>query len=397
MTKKILSVLVLMGAGQLFAQDNLINALANNQGKDVQKYYQIKPIFALGVTDVKDQGHSGTCWSYTGASFLESEMMKKKKQPVDLSEIYTARKVYLEKAINYLRMHGALTWGDGGELHDIINIYRKYGAVPQSVYTGLINGATVNNFNEMQKDLEGYLKGIVESEKVPADWKQIFEQKMDTYLGAVPKTFLYNGKMYDPKSFAKEVVGLEDEKYIEMLSVEHKPKYQNTLMAVPDNWSYDYAFNVNMEDLIRTIDYALKKGYTVGWEADVSEKFFSWQNGLAIVPEKDFESLSPAEQENYYHTYWKEKTITPQLRQEAFDNYQTLDDHSMHIVGLAKDQTGKEYYIVKNSWGTENDNKGYLYASKDYVRYKTIAILVNQKGAPKDLVKKFKKAPYTSL
>ena len=397
MTKKILSVLVLMGAGQLFAQDNLINALANNQGKDVQKYYQIKPIFALGVTDVKDQGHSGTCWSYTGASFLESEMMKKKKQPVDLSEIYTARKVYLEKAINYLRMHGALTWGDGGELHDIINIYRKYGAVPQSVYTGLINGATVNNFNEMQKDLEGYLKGIVESEKVPADWKEVFEQKMDTYLGAVPKTFLYNGKMYDPKSFAKEVVGLEDEKYIEMLSVEHKPKYQNTLMAVPDNWSYDYAFNVNMEDLIRTIDYALKKGYTVGWEADVSEKFFSWQNGLAIVPEKDFESLSPAEQENYYHTYWKEKTITPQLRQEAFDNYQTLDDHSMHIVGLAKDQTGKEYYIVKNSWGTENDNKGYLYASKDYVRYKTIAILVNQKGAPKDLVKKFKKAPYTSL
>ena len=397
MTKKILSVLVLMGAGQLFAQDNLINALANNQGKDVQKYYQIKPIFALGVTDVKDQGHSGTCWSYTGASFLESEMMKKKKQPVDLSEIYTARKVYLEKAINYLRMHGALTWGDGGELHDIINIYRKYGAVPQSIYTGLINGATVNNFNEMQKDLEGYLKGIVESEKVPADWKQVFEQKMDTYLGAVPKTFMYNGKMYDPKSFAKEVVGLDDEKYIEMLSVEHKPKYQNTLMAVPDNWSYDYAFNVNMEDLIRTIDYALKKGYTVGWEADVSEKFFSWQNGLAIVPEKDFESLSPAEQENYYHTYWKEKTITPQLRQEAFDNYQTLDDHSMHIVGLAKDQTGKEYYIVKNSWGTENDNKGYLYASKDYVRYKTIAILVNQKGAPKDLVKKFKKAPYTSL
>ena len=203
MTKKILSVLVLMGAGQLFAQDNLINALANNQGKDVQKYYQIKPIFALGVTDVKDQGHSGTCWSYTGASFLESEMMKKGKQPVDLSEIYTARKVYLEKAINYLRMHGALTWGDGGELHDVINIYRKYGAVPQSVYSGLINGATVNNFDKMQKDLEGYLKEIVESEKVPANWKEVFEQKMDTYLGAVPKTFLYNGKMYDPQSFAK--------------------------------------------------------------------------------------------------------------------------------------------------------------------------------------------------
>ena len=396
MTKKILSVLVLMGAGQLFAQDNLINALANNQGKDVQKYYQIKPIFALGVTDVKDQGHSGTCWSYTGASFLESEMMKKKKQPVDLSEIYTARKVYLEKAINYLRMHGALTWGDGGELHDIINIYRKYGAVPQSVYTGLINGATVNNFNEMQKDLEGYLKGIVESEKVPADWKQIFEQKMDTYLGAVPKTFLYNGKMYDPKSFAKEVVGLEDEKYIEMLSVEHKPKYQNTLMAVPDNWSYDYAFNVSMEDIVRTIDYALSKGYTVAWAADVSEKYFSWKNGLALVPEKDYKDLTEAEQKDYFHVYWNEKEITPALRQQGFDNYETTDDHAMHIVGLAKDQKGREYYIVKNSWGADNDNKGYLYVSKNYVRYKTMSILVNQKGIPKDLLKKYKKAGYVS-
>ena len=396
MTKKILSVLVLMGAGQLFAQDNLINALANNQGKDVQKYYQIKPIFALGVTDVKDQGHSGTCWSYTGASFLESEMMKKGKQPVDLSEIYTARKVYLEKAINYLRMHGALTWGDGGELHDIINIYRKYGAVPQSIYTGLINGATVNNFNEMQKDLEGYLKGIVESEKVPADWKEVFEQKMDTYLGAVPKTFLYNGKMYDPKSFAKEVVGLEDEKYIEMLSVEHKPKYQNTLMAVPDNWSYDYAFNVSMEDIVRTIDYALGKGYTVAWAADVSEKYFSWKNGLALVPEKDYKDLTEAEQKDYFHVYWNEKEITPALRQQGFDNYETTDDHAMHIVGLAKDQKGREYYIVKNSWGADNDNKGYLYVSKNYVRYKTMSILVNQKGTPKDLLKKYKKAGYVS-
>ena len=396
MTKKILSVLVLMGAGQLFAQDNLINALANNQGKDVQKYYQIKPIFALGVTDVKDQGHSGPCWSYTGASFLESEMMKKKKQPVDLSEIYTARKVYLEKAINYLRMHGALTWGDGGELHDIINIYRKYGAVPQSIYTGLINGATVNNFNEMQKDLEGYLKGIVESEKVPADWKEVFEQKLDTYLGAVPKTFLYNGKMYDPKSFAKEVVGLEDEKYIEMLSVEHKPKYQNTLMAVPDNWSYDYAFNVNMEDIIRTIDYALSKGYTVAWAADVSEKYFSWKNGLALVPEKDYKDLTEAEQKDYFHVYWNEKEITPALRQQGFDNYETTDDHAMHIVGLAKDQKGREYYIVKNSWGADNDNKGYLYVSKNYVRYKTMSILVNEKGTPKDLLKKYKKAGYIS-
>ena len=210
MREKILSVLALMSISQAFAQDNLINALANNQGKDVQKYYQIKPVFAVGVTDVKDQGHSGTCWSYAGSSFLESEMIKKKKQPVDLAEIYTARKVYLEKAINYLRMHGALTWADGGEMHDVINMYRKYGAVPQSAYTGLINGATKNNFKEMQKDLEAYLKEIVASEKVPANWKEVFEQKMDSYLGAVPKTFMYNGKMYTPETFGKDVVGLHE-------------------------------------------------------------------------------------------------------------------------------------------------------------------------------------------
>ncbi|EGD33851.1 MULTISPECIES: aminopeptidase C [unclassified Capnocytophaga] len=396
MRKKILSVLILMSVGQAFAQDNLINALANNQGKNVQKYYQIKPVFAIGVTDVKDQGHSGTCWSYAGSSFLESEMMKKKKQPVDLAEIYTARKTYLEKAINYLRMHGALTWGDGGELHDVINIYRKYGAVPQSAYSGLINGATKNDFKEMQKDLESYLKEIVTSEKVPANWKEVFEQKMDSYIGAVPKTFMYNGKMYTPETFAKEVVGLEDEKYIEMLSVENKPKYQNVFMAVPDNWSFDYAFNVNMEDFITTIDYALSKGYTVGWAADVSEKSFSWRNGLALVPEKDYKDLSEAEQKEYFHTYWNEKEITPAMRQKAFDNYENTDDHAMQIVGLAKDQKGREYYIVKNSWGTSNDNKGYLYVSKNYVRYKTMAILVNQKGTPKSLLKKFKKASFVS-
>ena len=240
----------------------------------------------------------------------------------------------------------------------------------------------------MQKDLEGYLKDIVASEKVPANWKEVFEQKLDTYLGAVPKTFMYNGKMYDPQSFAKEVVGLQDEKYIEMLSVEHKPKYQNTLMAVPDNWSYDYAFNVNMEDIIRTIDYALSKGYTVAWAADVSEKYFSWKNGLAVVPEKDYKDLSAQEQKDYFHVYWNEKTITPEMRQKAFDNYETTDDHAMHIVGLAKDQNGREYYIVKNSWGTNNDNQGYLYVSKNYVRYKTMAIMLNLKGTPKRLGKK---------
>ena len=391
MIKKIFSALILISMGQAFAQENLINALANNKGKDIQKYYQITPILALDATEVKNQGWSGTCWSYAGSSFLESESLKKKKQPIDLAEIYTARKIYLDKAINYVRMHGALNWGDGGEPHDVINSYRKYGAIPQSAYSGLINGATYNNFDEMQKDLTPYLKELVKMKKLPDNWKEVFEQKMDSYLGAVPQTFIYNGKMYNPYTFAKEVVGLEDEKYIEMISVEDKPKYQNTLMAVPDNWSYDYAFNVNMEDFITTIDYALSKGYTVGWEADVSEKFFSWQNGLAIIPEKDFDSLTTEEQNNYYHTYWKEKEITPELRQKAFDNYETTDDHGMHIIGLVKDQKGREYYIVKNSWGTRNDYQGYLYVTKAFVQFKTTAIMLHKGGVPAEILKNWKK------
>ncbi len=396
MIKRFFSVLVLLSAGQAFAQENLINALANNKGKDIQKYYQITPVLALDATDVKNQGWSGTCWSYAGSSFLESEALKKKKKPVDLAEIYTARKIYLDKAINYVRMQGALNWGDGGEPHDVINSYRRYGVLPQSAYTGLINGATYNNFDEMQKDLKPYLEELVKMKKLPDNWKEVFEKKMDAYLGEVPKTFMYNGKMYDAHSFAKEYVGLEDEKYIEMISVEDKPKYHNVLMAVPDNWSYDYAFNVNMEDIVRTIDYALSKGYTVAWAADVSEKYFSWKNGLALVPEKDYNDLTEAEQKDYFHVYWNEKEITPALRQQGFDNYETTDDHAMHIVGLAKDQKGREYYIVKNSWGADNDNKGYLYVSKNYVRYKTMSILVNQKGTPKDLLKKYKKAGYVS-
>ena len=172
MIKRFFSVLVLISTGQAFAQENLINALASNKGADIQKYYQIKPVLALDATDVKNQGWSGTCWSYAGSSFLESEALKKKKKPVDLAEIYTARKIYLDKAINYVRMQGALNWGDGGEPHDVINSYRRYGVLPQSAYTGLINGATYNNFDEMQKDLKPYLEELVKMKKLPDNWKR---------------------------------------------------------------------------------------------------------------------------------------------------------------------------------------------------------------------------------
>ena len=390
--KKIITLSLLGVFLQVSAQDNLINAVSGNRGMMTDKVYQFTDIINLESTGVKNQGKSGTCWSYAMSSFLESEMAKNKKQPVDLAEIFIARHSYFDKAVNYVRMHGNVEWGDGGQLHDVTNAYKKYGIVPQYVYTGLLNGATMNNFEEMQKELKPYLDELIKMKRLPDNWRDEFNAKLDKYLGVVPETFIYNGVQYTPKSFAEQVVGLDKENYVEMVSYEDQPKYKNVFVAVPDNWSFDYAFNINMDDFITVIDHALKKGYTVGWATDVSEKYFSWYNGLAFVPEKSFEQMTPEEQKTRFDVYWEEKVITPEERQKAFDNYETTDDHGMHIIGLVKDQKGREYYIVKNSWGINNTRKGYLYVTKNFVKYKTTSILVNQKALPKNILKAYKKA-----
>lgn len=389
--KKLFLSIILVASSVVTAQDNLINALEGNRTTNAQ--FQFTPVINLEATSVKNQGSSGTCWSYTGASFLESEMIRMGKQPVDLAEIFTARNTYIEKAKQYVRLHGNLDYGDGGELHDIINMYAKYGAVPQNVYTGLNYGTTINNFNEMQSALKGFLEGLVKREKIKKltpNWEKAFTAALDAYLGEVPESFFYNNKRYTPQTFAKEVVGINPADYIEMLSYEHEPKYQNVLMAVPDNWSFDWAFNVEMTDFTKVIDNALKKGYSVMWAADVSEKYFSWRNGVAFVPEKEWDEMTPFEQRTLFGVPpTSERVITPEMRQTAFDNYETTDDHAMHIVGIAKDQNGREYYIVKNSWGVSNDYKGYLYVTKAYVTFKTTAIMLHKGGVPADILKKY--------
>ncbi|CAI9428649.1 Aminopeptidase [Candidatus Ornithobacterium hominis] len=391
--KKILLTLAMSTLTYGIAQDNLISAVAQNQTENAG--FVFTPVINLERMEVKDQGSSGTCWSYAGASFLESEMVRMGKPPVDLSEIFTARNTYVEKAKQYVRMHGNLDYGDGGELHDIINIYAKYGIVPQYIYSGLNYGTERNDFEEMQSALKGFLEGLVKREqikKLTPNWESAFKAALDAYLGKVPETFMYNNKKYSPKSFAKEVVGINPDDYIEMLSYEHEPKYTNVFMAVPDNWSFDHAYNVEMTDFVKTIDNALKKGYTVAWAADVSEPYFSWRNGVAYVPEQNTDKLSQEERSNLFRNPpTKEREITPAMRQLAFDNYETTDDHAMHIVGLAKDQNGREYYIVKNSWGVNNDYDGYLYVTKAYVAYKTTAILLNKGGVPPSILKNYRK------
>jgi bleomycin hydrolase len=389
--KKILFVL-LTTSTSLFAQDNLVNSLKANQSDSVKAKFQFTTILNLENSPVKNQGSSGTCWSYSGNSFLESEMIKTGKPMVDISEIYTARCAYIERAKNYVRMHGNIGWGDGAELHDVVNIYKKYGAMPYEAYTGLNYGTTKNKFGEMQAALEGFLKGIVENKngKLTKNWMPAFIAALDTYLGKVPETFMYNNKQYTPLTFASEVVGLDANNYLELSSFTYAPYYEPTLLMVPDNWSLQRVYNIPLEEMTSLVDNALAKGHTVAWATDVSEKGFSWKNGVAIVPEKEFEDMDDAEKKVMFDGPKNEKTITPQVREDAFDDYTTTDDHGMHIVGLAKDQNGKEYYMVKNSWGDKNDYKGYLYVSKAFFQYKTTAVLVNQVAIPTATLRKLK-------
>lgn len=369
------------------AQDDLVKKLETNKSDSAKKKFTFTEVINLEKTSVKNQGSSGTCWSYSTNSFLESEMIRMGKDPVDLAEIFTARCVYLEKADYYVKLHGGLSWGDGGECHDVINMYAKYGAMPQSAYTGLHYGTTKNKFGEMQAMLKGMLDGVVSNpnKKLTPNWKKAFQAVLDTYLGEVPEKFTWEGKEYTPRTFADEVVGINPKDYIELASFTDKPYYQKTLFLVPDNWSFDKVYNIKMKEITKTIDNALQKGYTVAWAADVSEKYFSWKNGVAFVPEKDWDDMEEEEQKKVFDGPKSDREITAKMRQEALDNYETTDDHGMHIVGTAKDQSGKEYYIVKNSWGEKNDYKGYIYVSKPYVLYKTTAILLHKGAIPSEL------------
>lgn len=369
-----------------FAQDNLVNSLKNNQSANSANSFTFTPVINAEATSVKNQKSSGTCWSYSTNSFLESEMIRMGKKPVDLADLFTARNAYVEKGINYVRMHGALTLGDGGACHDVTNMFAKYGALPQEVYNGNDYGSPGSS-DKMNKLTEAILKKAVTGKFDPT-WKARYIATIDSCMGAVPEKFTYEGKEYTPKTFAKEVVGINPADYVELSSFTTSPYYEKAVLMVPDNWSFDQVYNVQMNDITNIIDHALKNGFTVAWATDVSEKGFSWKNGVAYVPQNDFDSMSAEEKRAMFNGPKPEKEITVELRQAAFDDYETTDDHGMQITGMAKDQAGKEYYIVKNSWGATNDYKGYLYVTKNFVKYKTTAFLLHKNGIPSDLRKK---------
>jgi bleomycin hydrolase len=372
----------------LFAQDELIKKVSGNVSSTSK--FVFKEVIDLENTSVKNQGSAGTCWSYSGNSFLESEMIRMGKKPVDLAEIYSARQVYLSKARNYILFNANLGLGDGGETHDVINMLRKYGAMPQTAYTYEDYGKGAVKSSEFQEQFKAILDAYIKNEdpKKGTSWVADINNYMDEKLGKMPETFTYEGKQYTPKTFAKEVVGINPDDYVEFSSYKDSPYYEKMVFPVPDNWSYEMVYNVPMTELTDIIDHALAKGYTIAWSSDVSEPYFSWKNGVAHVPDMDLNDITPEQKKQIFDGPLSEKKVTEDLRLEGLYSLNTTDDHAMQIVGLAKDQNGKEYYKVKNSWGVTNDYKGYLYVSKAFVQLKSTGILLNKDAIPKNIKNK---------
>lgn len=369
--------------------------------------YQFSEQKELPTTSVKDQYRSGTCWAFSGIAMLESEMLRIGKPDVDLSEMFIVWHTYSEKSTKNVRLHGKLNFSAGGAFHDVTNMIKRYGIVPECIYDGLNYGEEKHVHGEMDIMLEKQVKSIIENKnkKLSTVWHDAINSTLDSYLGELPDTFTYEGKEYTPISFAQKYVGLNMDDYVEITSYTHHPFYSKFILEVPDNWSWNEVYNVPMTEMERIIDNSIAAGYTVAWAADISEKGFSTsKKGVAIIPTIDLATMDDAEISKWEDLSEKEKNekiygqegpctekeITQEMRQIDFDNYQTTDDHGMLIVGTSQDQQGTAYYKVKNSWGKYNEYDGFFYVSKPYVRYKTMSIMVNKNAIPKDIRKKLK-------
>ena len=315
-------------------------------------------------------------------------MRIKKIKDIKLSEMFVVRKTYPLKAENYVRMHGAAQFGEGGEPTDVVFCWKNFGMVPREIYNGNLNETTGYNHTEMDSALLSQVKTISKKDKInPAEWQQEFANTLDKYMGKAPETFTYKGKEYTPKTYAAEL-GINPDDYVFLSSFTHHPFYKPFVLEVPDNWAWKQYQNVPLNELMAIIDNALTNGYGVDWEADVSEPYFRFQDGLALVPE-NWAAMNAEEKNKCFMSPCKQQNITQDIRQAAFDNYETQDDHGMHIIGLAKDQNGNKYYLIKNSWGTKrNACDGYFYASEQYVKLKTINITVHKTAIPADVAKK---------
>lgn len=382
---------------------------ANAKGKKQPKVDPNKPVFTIvkenPITSVKDQNRSGTCWAYSTLSYFESEILKSTGKTYDLCESFVANKDYMDRAIQVVRYHGDMQFSQGGSAYDVYYVLKNYGICPENAmpFPGSLYGDSLNNFNEFFSLLEPYVEGIAtnKASKISGQWKVGFQGILDAYLGKCPENFTYEGKNYTPKSFASSL-GLNMDDYVTITSYTHHPFYSQFVVEVQDNWRNPASYNLPMDEMMQIIDNAVMNGYTVAWGGDVSEPGFT-RDGLAyMIDAKKMQSLqgsdmarwlglSPAKRRNLIDSLGcnvPEVQATQEMRQERFDNWELTDDHGMLIYGIAKDQNGKEYYMVKNSWGETGKYKGTWYMTKTFIAANTMDYMVNKNAIPANIRKK---------
>lgn len=391
-----LAVLTTMGAG---AQGE----------KKQEKENKNKPVFTTikenKITSIKNQNRSGTCWDYSTLSFFEAEILKATGKTYDLCESFVANKTYMDRAIQVVRLHGDCQFAQGGSVYDPLYCIQHYGICPEDAmpFPGSLYGDSLNNFNEFFSLLEPYVAAISKnkSQKLSTQWKVGLQGILDAYLGKCPENFTYQGKNYTPKSFAASL-GLDWNNYTTFTSYTHHPFWTAFAVEVQDNWRNPLSWNVPLNDMMRIIDNAIEQGYTVAWGGDVSEEGFTRQGLAYAYDTKKMESLAGSDMAHWLKlSKTKKENIvdslgcnvpelkpTQEMRQQRFDNWELTDDHGMLIFGIAKDQNGKEYYMVKNSWGETGDYKGIWYMTKAFIAANTMDFMVNKNAVPKDIRKK---------
>ena len=371
-----------------------LSAVAQEVKQDKPEFTVVKP---APVTSVKNQYRSGTCWCYSALSFVESEIIRQKGIEVDLSEMFVVNHAYFDRAVKYIRLDGKLGFSAGSSFGDVFEVIKSYGIVPQDVYSGMNYGTELPVQGELDAVLEGFVKALVTNpnRKLTPAWKPAFQGILDAYLGEIPATFKAEEKAFNPLTY-RDYLGINTDDYINLTSFTHHPFYEPFIIEVCDNWRWGSAYNLPIEELMEVMYNAVENGYTIAWGADVSEKGFT-RSGIATVPDFENKVTAGSDQERWVgksetgkeeSAPAEEKVITQEMRQIAYDNKETTDDHGMHIYGLAKDQNGNPYFIVKNSWGKAGDYEGIWYASDAYVRYKTLNIVVHKDALPKSIKKK---------